>query len=607
MDAVQEKTAESCSCPHCKSECFSDIRPYVCPCGAVFGKNGWVTTVTIKRAKKELQNYRTKRASEGRKAWSKLHRIHLGTPEVFEEWKSYIPSGCECKKKVDAILSRLPPRYDSPESWFEFTVEFHNEVNAILDKPFVSMDRAYMLWRNRRPNTGRTRAVITVANGLEFSQILSTTRSHMQSYAEKVDADLIDLDNDTETWGPMEKFRVYEFAKQYDEVMFVDADCIITENCPDLFGMFKGDVVIHDDYGVLRSPSIINEERKRVSRLSGVDIPMLETAFNTGVVITRGEAKHIWARPSVEIGSSRFAEQVWIEGHINRNNFRVESLPHQANWQYWYGRHSQPITSFEDGVRDAWIVHASASTQKLSMVERISGYLSIKNPQPPISGLTAVTSLSLLPHHIKVQERCLQSWMDMGLRIVSGNSRDEIERLSSVYPYVEFVECRQSFAYSRPTARIFDLMKIDSGSILMINSDIEIHGSQSVLLDALDSKSNLIGVRHNYDYGIFETKAEQWGIDVFMLHEDQIATFPDLNFAIGHTMWDYWIPYHLQKINAKLQWMGDPFFFHKSHSIHWDKDAVSIGQQMIESHYGESIDWEQWRRSLPYSEKKQEE
>jgi hypothetical protein len=608
MIAAQEKTVETCKCPHCDQDCSNDIRPYVCACGAVFGKNGWVTTITVKRnTKKSLHDYQTKKAIEGRKAWSKLHRIEHGTPELFEDFKKFMPGGCECKKKVDAILKKIPPRYGSPEEWFEFTVEFHNEVNLTLDKPTVSLDRAYMLWRNRRPSTGKTRAVITVANGVEFSQILATTRSHMQAYADRVNADLIDLDNDTETWGPMEKFRVYEFAKQYDEVMFVDADCIITENCPDLFSIFKGDVVIHDDYGVLRSPSIINEERKRVSRLSGVDIPILETAFNTGVVITRGEAKHIWIRPTVEIGTSRFAEQVWIEGHINRNNFRVDSLPHQANWQYWYGKHSQPITPFEDGVRGAWIVHASASTQKLSTIKRISDYLSIKNPQPPISGLTAVTSLSLLPHHIKVQERCLQSWVDMGLRIVSGNSRDEIERLSSVYPYVEFVECRQSFAYSRPTARIFDLMKIASGSILMINSDIEIHGSQSVLLDALDSKSNLVGVRHNYDYGMFETKSELWGVDAFMLHEDQIATFPDLDFAIGHTMWDYWIPYHLQKTNAKLQWIGYPFFFHKSHPIHWDKDAVSIGQQMIKSHYGESVDWEQWRRSLPYSEKKQED
>jgi hypothetical protein len=606
MIAAQEKIVETCKCPHCDQDCSNDIRPYVCSCGAVFGKNGWVTTITVKRSNsKNLHDYHTKKALDGRKAWSKLHRIDHGTPELFEDFKKYMPNGCECKKKVDAILKKIPPRYGSPEEWFEFTVEFHNEVNLTLDKPTVSLDRAYMLWRNRRPSTGKTRAVITVANGVEFSQILATTRSHMQAYADRVNADLIDLDNDTETWGPMEKFRVYEFAKQYDEVMFVDADCIITENCPDLFSMFKGDVVIHDDYGVLRSPSIINEERKRVSRLSGVDVPILETAFNTGVVITRGEAKHIWIRPTVEIGTSRFAEQVWIEGHINRNNFRVDALPHQANWQYWYGKHSQPITPFEDGVRGAWIVHASASTQKLSTIKRISDYLSIKNPQPLISGLTAVTSLSLLPHHIKVQERCLQSWMDMGLRVVAGNSERDIAQLREIYPYVDFVPCRQSDSYDRPTTRIYDLLHVVSGAFLLINSDIEMHGSQSILLDALKSRERLIGLRHNYDHGIFETNIERWGIDAFLLFPEDVESFPDLDFAIGQTMWDWWVPIHLESINAKIRWIGEPFFFHKSHPVHWKQESLQIGREMLHQQYKVPVEhpyWESWRKDRPFSD-----
>jgi hypothetical protein len=119
MTAVQEKTVGSCKCPHCDQYCSNDIRPYVCACGAVFGKNGWVTTITVKRnTKKSLHDYQTRKAIEGRKAWSKLHRIEHGTPELFEDFKKYMPGGCECKKKVDAILKKIPPRYGSPPTCF---------------------------------------------------------------------------------------------------------------------------------------------------------------------------------------------------------------------------------------------------------------------------------------------------------------------------------------------------------------------------------------------------------------------------------------------------------------------------------------------------------
>jgi len=382
MDAAQEMTVDFCKCPHCNNYCTNDIRPYVCRCGAVLGKQGWLTKVIIKRTTNTVPEGRVKNTKEetGRKAWSKLHSEELGTPEFLKEWKTFMPSGCDCRKKTEAILKRLPPRYDSPQSWFEWSIEFHNEVNLSLEKPTITLDRAYMLWKNRRPQTGRARAVITVANGVEFSHILAMTRPFMQTYANRVNADLIDLDNDTESWGLMEKFRVYEFAKQYHEVMFVDADCIITEKCPDLFD-FDGEVSIHNDYELFRSAATINEERKNVSQRSGVEIPSTKTAYNTGVVVTRGRANHIWVRPEVPIGNSRLAEQVWIESQINRNDLKVNELPHQANWQYWYGRHSQSITPFEDGIRDAWIVHASATTKKEQLIKKLVEHLSADGRQ----------------------------------------------------------------------------------------------------------------------------------------------------------------------------------------------------------------------------------
>ena len=604
MRAALGKVVKMCKCPHCDRECANEIRPYVCVCGAVFGKNGWITTVTVKRTHgTSIKDHHAKRIAEGRRAWKKLHSIIHGTPELLGKWKKYIPPGCECRKKVEAILKYLPPCYDSPEAWFKWTVDFHNEVNVALGKPAISMDRAYMLWRGVMPSSsGRRRAVITVANGMEFCEVLAVTRPYMQAYADLVDADFIDLDNDTEEWGPMEKFRVHDFASLYDEILFVDADCIITEKCPNLFEQFVGDVVIHDDYGLLRSLSIINEERSRVAVRSKTEIPVVEAAFNTGVVLTRKNAVDIWRRPTTDIGTSRFAEQVWIEGRINQMEIDVRRLPHEANWQYWYGKHSKPAISFEDGIRDAWIVHAAASVQKSALLKKVASHLSVGVPQPRI-GLTVVTSMSLLPHHLSVQRRCLKSWLDMGLRVVSGNAYWEIDQLRSIYPEVEFFECKQSEAYDRPTSRVYDLMRLVPGPILLMNSDIELHGSQSLLRSAVESGECLVGLRHNYELSIFEANLEQWGIDAFLLHPEVIPTFPELELAIGQTMWDWWIPIHLESINARMRWVGDPFFFHKTHPLHWKKESLETGRAMISELYGVENSfhgWQTWRKNRLY-------
>jgi hypothetical protein len=138
--------------------------------------------------------------------------------------------------------------------------------------------------------------------------------------------------------------------------------------------------------------------------------------------------------------------------------------------------------------------------------------------------------------------------------------------------------------------------------MLMINSDIATYGDQRMLIDAISNRDNLIGLRQNWTGAISDFKVERWGIDAFLLYPDQVATFPDLDFAIGQTMWDYWVPYQLQKIGGKLRWYGEPFFFHKTHPIHWKEESTSIGQGLIASHYGETIDWEGWRRSLPFGE-----
>jgi hypothetical protein len=352
----------------------------------------------------------------GRAAWRALHSEPLGTPEWFARWQKLIPTGCGCRQGANNLLTLCPPRYDSPDAWFDWTVEYHNLVNAKLNKPAMPLGQARALWRG-----------------------------------------------------------------------------------------------------------------------------------------------------------------------------------------------------------EPWI-------------------------QPAIDHVVAITSLSPLPHHREVQQQCLQSWRDFGLRrVVSGNTADEIDSLKDQYD-VEFAVVQPSVAFSRPTPRVFDLLQLGSGPMLLLNSDIEILGPQSRLLELVDDRQTAIGIRHNWDdtedpvaaSARMQTNAvaasaqdadepsaawrqrlpansrridatlERWGYDVFLLYPEDLTTLPNLDFGIGQPMWDWWLPVHLDLAGVSLEYLADPFFYHRKHSLHWDNSAMAIGRSILADAYGMPADhpsWERWRFARPHSDR----
>lgn len=220
--------------------------------------------------------------------------------------------------------------------------------------------------------------------------------------------------------------------------------------------------------------------------------------------------------------------------------------------------------------------------------------------QPAIDGIVAVTSLSPLPKHIEVQKEVIASWKRLGLNVISGNSADECSVLAHSYPDVTFKQVGLSSLFSRPTPRIYDLMRLGDGlPTLLINSDIAIYGDQQLLRDSLAVRKPFVGVRYNWKDWPGNCKRELWGIDAFMLFPEQIKTFPNLDLAIGFPFWDYWLPYHLEQSNFDFDWVGKPYFYHQDHAKYWDEVALETGKNILRDYYG-TTDWDDWRRSKPY-------
>jgi hypothetical protein len=229
------------------------------------------------------------------------------------------------------------------------------------------MERAYVLWRNRRPSTSKTRCIVSVAVGLEMIEIAKETWPLMQAYADRCGADFIGLDNDTEDWWGLEKFRTGHFASQYDETLFLDADCVVREQSPSIFDEHLESIGICDESSKFnrRHREWIIKERKSVESRSKVKIEHTEHSVNSGVVLCRRSASDIWKRPEVDIGTMHCAEQVWVGKQIDdlvAIGASLGNLSFRWNWQYWY-------SDFVEGLQDAYIVHFSSASNRLALIK----------------------------------------------------------------------------------------------------------------------------------------------------------------------------------------------------------------------------------------------
>lgn len=290
--------------------------------------------------------------------WSELHLQELYDEAWFAKWKARVPqAGCGCQVSFDEILETFPAVYVDPRAQFLRGIEWHNEVNKkpSLAKPVVSLEDALTLWRHKRPATGKTRCVLTVATGRKFRELLEVTRPSLKAYAEKCNAEFIELTNETELWWGFEKCRARHFVEQYDETLFVDADCVVNPAAPSIFGR-SDSLAMHDDYQFLHRTDWLRNERISIADALGVKFEQRDVGLNSGVVYARREAAAVWTRPPDNIPQSQTSEQTFVEQSAFRLGYT--DLDDRWNWQFYF-------RDFWAKAPDAWIVHFAGEREKI--------------------------------------------------------------------------------------------------------------------------------------------------------------------------------------------------------------------------------------------------
>jgi len=87
--------------------------------------------------------------SERKNPWIDLHNGTVHDALTLADWELKIPQyGCQCKRFYADWKADNQPDFSSPEAFFAWGVRLHNAVNAKLNKPEITLDEAYSIWRS---------------------------------------------------------------------------------------------------------------------------------------------------------------------------------------------------------------------------------------------------------------------------------------------------------------------------------------------------------------------------------------------------------------------------------------------------------------------------
>lgn len=291
--------------------------------------------------------------------WLDVHTREAPTLEWLLGFIDGLPnSQCGCRQWLMDYIVKNTPRFDDWPAW---TWSLHNAVNEKLNKSQMSWLDFEACWLDIAPRT-KNRLVISVATGPSYNDLLKLTKPSMQAYAERCNADLVCLTNQRFDQWQREKFRVYEFAQQYDETLFVDADCLVRTTTIDLFDDCKGhDVGMHDDLDRLPKTWVFMDEYSSVMKSQGLEATEPKSIWNSGIVYCTRDSSDIWKPPPLRLPDSHCSEQFWV--HHQASKYRIKSLDSVNNWQYWF-------KGFADGVDRASVVHLANHPDKASGISQ---------------------------------------------------------------------------------------------------------------------------------------------------------------------------------------------------------------------------------------------
>jgi hypothetical protein len=325
----------------------------------------------------------TQKAPSKLSYWNALHSYPMDdfepshAEDFFRRWWNEKPT-CQC----EPLVLDDGPDVSSGERFFAWGIQLHNVVNRKLHQesnpfryyPEVGHSEALAMWHPDRYFQSiypGNKLVIMLAAG-PFRALARYTAGPARQYANRCGADFLLITNQLHLDWKRDKFRIWDYAKHYHEVLFVDADLLIRPDCPSIFDLPpEVSIAMTDDMPFAHMPPLsgdwVQGDYNHCMKLQGIEPRHAEVMLNSGFVLTRGPGHDIWQPPLHPLGSSHCAEQWWIQYQAESSGLKIHLLDPRWNWQHWY-------PSFAKHRSTAWVEHFSGIPleRKLEEIKRLS-------------------------------------------------------------------------------------------------------------------------------------------------------------------------------------------------------------------------------------------
>jgi hypothetical protein len=191
----------------------------------------------------------------------------------------------------------------------------------------------------------------------------------MRAYADRVGADLHIIDSDFRPDYPMaNKWRIANFARNYDQTLYVDSDVLITPGSPDIFSAVPEGFAARDerpDYHY--RPNWYSHEVLDLYQSQGVSHEPQHCPNGGVLLMTPGTCELYEEPPHKPYSQLWCTDQHWLSYRLETTDRQVTWLDDRWNWGFirndWWA-----------GLAGAWFIHLNGSrplSYRLELAERI--------------------------------------------------------------------------------------------------------------------------------------------------------------------------------------------------------------------------------------------
>ncbi|KZZ09847.1 hypothetical protein A3750_08475 [Oleiphilus sp. HI0079] len=170
-----------------------------------------------------------------------------------------------------------------------------------------------------------------------------TSLQTIKPYAKKCDADLVVIESfDSSSLPPMyAKTQIQNLLNEYDQVLFIDIDILITPKAPNLFKLFSASEDVFAAVPVERFFPDVGREKRNLSKALG-EIAWTNQYFNSGVMLIGKNQAHIvnsndglierWHQWKINNNQKGLNDQSVFNYRLNLSKTKLEELDRKFNF-----------------------------------------------------------------------------------------------------------------------------------------------------------------------------------------------------------------------------------------------------------------------------------